>query len=282
MTMVKHSFSAADESLYRRQGYVIVPELFLREQIAWLAREVQTDWALDRGAQTLDDAQGRKARFTLWYDLEDDLYSCFIRSERIIAPMEQLMRGPCYHYHSKVIFKEPGSGAWLWHQDYGYWYNYGFLRPGLVSCMVAIDAATRENGCFRVLAGSQQMGRVEHQQLGEQLAADPERVRAAEQRYPAHDVELRPGDAVFFHCNLLHGSPANTSNQPRACLIASYNACDNLPYAGFDSGRPRLQNKQPRATHTERLSTAAIDAFVRRRAERAAQPASRDDVGAGE
>ena len=35
-----------------------------------------------------------------------------------------------YHYHSKLMLKEPEvGGAWVWHQDYGYWYQNGCLYP---------------------------------------------------------------------------------------------------------------------------------------------------------
>jgi hypothetical protein len=35
--------------------------------------------------------------------------------------MERLLDGEVYHYHHKMILKEPKiGGAWEWHQDYGY------------------------------------------------------------------------------------------------------------------------------------------------------------------
>jgi len=35
-----------------------------------------------------------------------------------------------YHYHSKMMLKEPQvGGAWEWHQDYGYWYKNQFMFP---------------------------------------------------------------------------------------------------------------------------------------------------------
>ncbi len=72
-----------------------------------------------------------------------------------------------YHYHSKMIMKEARTGgAWAWHQDYGYWYDNGVLFPNLCSVFVAVDPATRENGCLQVLRGSHAMGRVTHLKTG--------------------------------------------------------------------------------------------------------------------
>ena len=67
----------------------------------------------------------------------------------------RLLGGEVYHYHPKLIAKEPHvGGAWEWHQDYGYWYNNGCLFPLMASCLIALDPATRENGCLQVLKGS--------------------------------------------------------------------------------------------------------------------------------
>ena len=52
-------------------------------------------------------------------------------------------------------------------------------------------------------------------------------------------VEMEPGDALFFHCNLLHRSDQNHSNQRRWAMITSFNQRLNNPgnnciLLGFD------------------------------------------------
>ena len=37
------------------------------------------------------------------------------------------------------------------------------------------------------------------------------------------------GDAIFFHCNVLHRSDRNTSDQRRWAFVISYNRADNNP-----------------------------------------------------
>jgi hypothetical protein len=43
-------------------------------------------------------------------------------------------------------------------------------------------------------------------------------------------VEIQPGDALFFHSNLLHRSEANTSDKPRWSIISCYNSLSNPAY----------------------------------------------------
>src|SRR6185503_5764484 len=68
----------------------------------------------------------------------------------VVDTMEEMLGGEVYHYHSKLTAKEPREGgAWEWHQDYGYWYHNGCVFPYMGSVMVALDRATRENGCLQ-------------------------------------------------------------------------------------------------------------------------------------
>jgi ectoine hydroxylase-related dioxygenase (phytanoyl-CoA dioxygenase family) len=48
---------------------------------------------------------------------------------------------------------------------------------------------------------------------------------------------MEPGDALFFHANLLHRSDQNTSDNPRWSMICCYNAKSNDPYK--ESHHPR-------------------------------------------
>ncbi|MBT5018383.1 MAG: phytanoyl-CoA dioxygenase family protein, partial [Planctomicrobium sp.] len=129
-----------------------------------------------------------------------------------------------------------------WHQDYGYWYNNGCLTPDMGSCLIAIDQATKENGCLQVLRGSHHIGRINHGPIGDQTGADLERVEEATKRYQTVHVELEPGSAVLFHSNLLHRSDQNYSDNPRWALICCYNTKQNDPYK--ESRHPRYSPLQ--------------------------------------
>jgi ectoine hydroxylase-related dioxygenase (phytanoyl-CoA dioxygenase family) len=132
------------------------------------------------------------------------------------------------------------GGAWAWHQDYGYWYQNGVLMPLLTSAFIAVDPCTRENGCLQVIKNSHHCGRITHILTGDQAGADRERVEEILKRpesFPLVYVEMAPGDALFFHSNLLHRSDQNRSDNPRWAMICCYNAARNDPYK--ESHHPR-------------------------------------------
>lgn len=125
--------------------------------------------------------------------------------------------------NGKVMLKEAHTGgAWEWHQDYGYWYDQGFVFPHMISVFVAIDPANKQNGCLRVLKGSHKLGRLTHQQSGGQTMTDPSRIEVAEALFETVYCEMKPGSALFFDCNLLHCSAANESEYHRRSFIMCY------------------------------------------------------------
>ncbi len=232
--MSQFKFSEQQKDLYEKDGYVIIKNFLTKEEISKLYSIATGDDTLQKHAFDLNDQSGKKTKLTLWYTPGNDAYGLLTKSERMVNSVDELMEGDSAvcHFHSKLMQKEPKvGGAWEWHQDYGYWYKNEFLLPGqMMSVMVAITNAIKENGCLQVIKGSHKMGRIEHGFAGEQVGASQHYVDLALKTMPLVYVEINAGDALFFHSNLLHRSEGNLSDAPRWSLISVYNRSANIPY----------------------------------------------------
>jgi ectoine hydroxylase-related dioxygenase (phytanoyl-CoA dioxygenase family) len=219
---------------YHRDGYLIVKDFLSKAETDKLYGIATEDESLRHHAFDLNDQTGKKTKLTLWYNPGDDPFGLLTRSRRMIESATWMLDGnsPVCHFHSKLMQKEPRvGGAWEWHQDYGYWYKNEFLFPDqMISIMTAITAATKANGCLQVIGGSHKLGRIEHGFAGEQVGASQHYVDLALNIMPLIYVELEPGDALFFHPNLLHRSAANLSDKARWSLISVYNRQSNIGY----------------------------------------------------
>jgi len=231
--------TAEQISEFQETGYLLVRQLFDAEETKLLISIAKLDREMDK-AHATKDAQGGVSRLRLRNELYDDIYSACVRCPRIVDTMEKLLGDEVYHFHHKMMLKEPlVGGAWEWHQDYGYWYKFNAcLFPDMASCIITVDRATKENGCLQVIKGSHKLGRVEHGTSGTQTGADLERVEAALQRLELIYCELEPGDALFFHANLLHRSDQNKSLNPRWSLICCYNTKHNDPFKVIPNSHP--------------------------------------------
>jgi ectoine hydroxylase-related dioxygenase (phytanoyl-CoA dioxygenase family) len=232
--MNHHKLSAEQISSYQNDGYLIIREFFLKAEIDRLYNEALQDNNMRKNAIEVDDQSGKKSKLSLWYKPGNDIFSYLARSSRMVDCAGQLLEShsPVCHFHSKLMQKEPRvGGAWEWHQDYGYWYKNQFMFPDqLISVMIAFTKANKENGCLQVIKGSHKLGRVNHGFAGEQVGADMVMVENALRTMELIYVILEPGDALFFHSNLVHRSEANLSEDPRWSMISCYSSQSNLAY----------------------------------------------------
>lgn len=224
--------SASQIESYKQDGFLILPSFFSQEEIA-LLYSVASDETVTSNSFDLNDQDGKKTKLTLWFTAGDDSFGLMSRCQRMIESVQQLLGpGEVCHFHSKIMQKQPRvGGAWEWHQDYGYWYKNGFLFPeAMISVMLALTDANKENGCLQILKGTHKMQRMEHAFIGEQQGADPDFVAEAEKVSELVYCELKAGDVLFFHPNILHRSEANLSEKPRWSVISAYNLSFNKPF----------------------------------------------------
>lgn len=123
-----------------------------------------------------------------------------------------LLGEPAVLYKDKLNHKLPGGAGYAPHQDAP---AYRFVDVH-VSCMVAIDDATPDNGCLEVVSGA-------HDRLWPTDEAGCLRPDVVDALTWA-PVPLRAGDTLWFHSRTPHRSGPNRSVHPRRALYPTYNA----------------------------------------------------------
>ena len=223
-----------ETAAYGRHGYILRSGLLSRREVerfrdtarAQLERENREGAVMSKG-----DKDGKTTLLKMWTKAEDDQYGLLARDERLVDLAEDAIGKPIYLYSHKMTMKQPQEGgAWEWHQDFGYWYNYGCLAPEMMSIYVALDKSTKENGCLQLLKGSHKLGRLNHIRENDQTNVEQEHLEAALKRFKHQYAEMEAGDALVFDGNLLHRSDANRSDTYRWGYICSYNAVENAPF----------------------------------------------------
>ncbi|XP_013391482.1 uncharacterized protein LOC106159669 [Lingula anatina] len=223
---------------FSKEGFIIIRKLLDSEEVTKLRNALENDQGLKENNYARDDGEGRRTKVTLWNHPGNDVTGIISRSEKVAGTMEELLGGEVYHYHAKVIMKEPFTGgAHIWHQDYGYWYENGCLFPDMGTVWVAIDRADMSNGCLKILPRSHLAGRINHVPIGDQVGADLKRVEELSKVLPLTYVQLDPGDALFFHSNILHRSDQNNSPNRRWAFLVSFNRASNNPV--YDHHHPK-------------------------------------------
>ena len=185
---------------YHRDGYLLVPGFFEAGEIAPVQRALAEDPSVGGRLTTVHDgSETTRHDYLGWTRHGDDWLGVATRLARCVEGAATLIGEPAYHWHSKLV-KKPASnsGRVVWHQDFSGWYQDGCLMPDMLTVIVALTPATRENGCLHMLRGSHKMGRVDRVRDADAYAAiQPRRLAAMLERFEDVPLTMEPGDGLF-------------------------------------------------------------------------------------
>jgi len=153
----------------------------------------------------------------------DPRFDAILDDPRIVEPMRDLVGSERVAvFTDKLNLKRPLEGSgFRWHQDSPYWIHFCTHVDQLPNVMVALDDASVENGCLRVVRGSHRKGLLPglegEGRLGP-LFTDP-RGFDESQQVPA---EVPAGSLIFFSPHTVHGSQPNASSLSRRAFVLTY------------------------------------------------------------
>lgn len=138
-------------------------------------------------------------------------------------------------WHDQIISKPPEeNGHFRFHQDF---YLWPLRDPQILTCWLALDDATPENGCMHVVPGSHADPRFGLESYAAELearaAAEAEgrEAKESDRQKMAHEpvsigkpIELKAGECMFHHCLNFHATPANVTNRQRRAHVMIFMA----------------------------------------------------------
>ena len=243
--------TASQRAAYERDGYVVLRGLLTQDTLAPVMTRY---WEYSRGERappelmqlvrdvnvadgTVAVASAERGVIKLNHFENDDLLMAqFARDPKLLDVVESFTGPDVMTINTMVVVKPPGlaeSTRHPLHQDLLYFPQ----RPtdSIVCAWAAIERVDRENGCLAVLPGSHRAGTLHAHGypkgdgwsdagvknnvgywgiLDERVWRDPGLVH----------LEMGPGDVVFFHPLLVHGSGVNRSADYRKAVSVHFAA----------------------------------------------------------
>ncbi|VVC34361.1 Phytanoyl-CoA dioxygenase [Cinara cedri] len=172
-----------------------------------------------------------KIQDILW----DEVFERYFLHPKLLDYVQCFTGNNIMAMHSMLINKPPDTGSMSsrhpMHQDL----HYFAFRPAdkIVATWTAMQTVTEANGCLFVLPGS-------HVDPGKLLPHEYPQWKGAVNKgfhgIIGHDDSLRaakiihlnmnPGDTVFFHPLLIHGSGPNTTKETRKAISCHFASCE--------------------------------------------------------
>ena len=218
---------------FEEEGYFFLPELFSRAEVDALMAEVPAIFA-QRRPEIVRERTGDAVRTVFAAHTFSEAYARLGRHPRLIGPAMQLLGDQVYIHQYKINAKAAFDGdVWQWHQDYGTWHADDQMPEArAMNLAIFLEDVTQFNGPLMLIPGSHKSGRLEagHDRGTTSYplwTIDNETIS----RLVAEGGIVAPtgpaGSGLFFHANLVHGSPGNMSPFSRTIVYLSVNAVSN-------------------------------------------------------
>ena len=212
---------------FRRDGCAF-PIRVMPEAEALAIRSRLEDYETQSGGPLAGDLRHKTHLLFPW--LAD-----LVRNLCIVDAIEDLYGPNLLCWTTNFFIKEANNPAFVsWHQDSTYW---GLSRPDVVTAWVALTPSNRGNGAMTFIPGTHKSDQLEHRDTfaknylltrGQEVAVDVDESKAVA-------IELQPGEISLHHVRLVHGSPANLSNDRRIGFAIRYIPTSVSQVAGDDS-----------------------------------------------
>jgi phytanoyl-CoA hydroxylase len=234
--------SSSARETYRRDGFVILPDILTAAEIGALRRatdelvEGARNVAANDDIYDLEDShspQEPRVRRIKTPHLHHPEYARAARHPKIVAVLKDLW-GTVRFDTGKLNMKSAGYGAPIeWHQD---WAFYPHTNDDLAAVGIMLDACAIENGPMMVIPGSHRGPIYDHHGPDGRFcgAIDPQASGLDLSR--AVPCLGQAGSITVHHVRAVHGSATNFSGKPRRFLLFQYRAGDAWPLLGVKDG----------------------------------------------
>ncbi|XP_011647756.1 phytanoyl-CoA dioxygenase, peroxisomal-like [Pogonomyrmex barbatus] len=243
---------------YEKNGYLIFPRLLPLDII-------------DKCHKRFDEIiEGKVSRdgITVMYDIKDKksvnkiqdihgdpIFRKYIEFEKILDIVECFTGPNILAIHSMLIAKPPdigfGSSRHPPHQDLYYFP----LRPAdyIVAAWTAMEPCDSKNGCLYVSPGSHRLDQLFLHGYPPESEGVVNKFYHGVHELPSNlnpwvNLEMQPGDTVFFHPLLIHGSGVNKSDRTRRAISCHYAAAD-CSIVDDDPRQDSIRNEILETTH---------------------------------
>ena len=224
---MKHKLTSGQISFYRENGYIVIDGFLSPAELeTW--RQCVDEAVANRDDRKLADGRMRDGgneyydrvfvqRINLWTDHEgmrqlmlDDRLGEMAADLAGVAGMRI--------WHDQALIKPPWGNPTAWHLDNPYW---SFYSRDAISIWVALDDATRDNGCLYFVPGTHKTASYDNVDIGinigDLFAAYPQWSSKT-----AVAAEMKAGSCSFHNGLLAHGAGANMTPKYRRAMTCAY------------------------------------------------------------
>ena len=198
---------------YDRDGFLFPIDVCSEAEAAELSRKVELMEA-QMGAEL-------QAKFRIKAHLPFPWLVDIVRNERLLDAVEDIIGPDILCWGASFFSKKARDHRFIsWHNDT---YFYSYEPQETLSAWVSFNPATIESGCLMYIPGSHKGPDPKHifKPGPDNLVSDGRTVVGVDETKAVPAI-LKPGQVVFHHERVIHGSGPNNADHPRVGFVIHY------------------------------------------------------------
>lgn len=220
MSEMTGKLRAEKQEFYAENGYLYPIRVFSDSETAEFRRQFDDYTAQNKDLLGKMIPRERRAVYGLTHLMLPWVYQ-IASHPRVLDAVEGAIGPNILVWGSDWFVKFARDPAFIsWHQDGAYW---GLNPPKVTTAWIALSPSTIENGCMRVMPGTQKMQLPQRETYaldnalsrGQEIALEVDESKAVA-------MTLDAGEMSLHHIGIAHGSKANNSDQPRIGIAVRY------------------------------------------------------------
>lgn len=182
---------------YARKGYQVLP-----------ARQNEVDDATIKAAVDAEELWKDSGQVNYLSDY-DEVFQKFSAQPKIVAVLQELIGPDVKLWYDHIFYKGPYGSANRYHQD-----GFFHMSEPPVTCWVALDDVTLENGCLRYIPKTTGYGKYDFDMLGDDIT-----LKHLEQEVL---LPMKSGDVAFHDRWAIHATGPNETPHRRRGIALHY------------------------------------------------------------
>ncbi|MGE0821839.1 MAG: ectoine hydroxylase [Candidatus Binatia bacterium] len=237
---------------YENNGFLFLERVFSDKEVAVFHDELlrlHSSAELQQSPEVVLEPDSKDIRSIFAVHQSNPLMRRLAHDPRLVDVASQLLGSNVYIHQSRINYKPGFAGKeFYWHSDFETWHmEDGMPRMRAVSCSIALSDNNEFNGPLLVIPGSHKayvvcagqtpenhyLSSLRKQEYG---VPDPQSLTQLVERGGMAAPKGKAGSAIFFECNIMHGSNSNITPWPRHNIFVVYNSIENTlvePFCGL-------------------------------------------------
>lgn len=221
MKTTNNNLSQQEMTFYHENGYLLPQAPMFNQQKFERLFHIFEEHLATRGTLKPDELDVPHMR--------DERLFEFLMADEVLDIVQAIIGPNIGLWSSHFICKEPGTGNRTpWHEDSAYWDGRFNSFEGIVTVWLAIDKASKENGCMGVFPGTHKNQTSEYEQIDTDHKIFTIQIKDSNKMDESNVVwfELDQGKYSLHDSRIIHGANANTSITRRTGYTMRYFSTD--------------------------------------------------------